>query len=235
MKRFEQFLVKIGIEPKDMSVYRRALTHLSAADNFGESYERLEFLGDSVIGMIISDFLIREYPEKGEGELTRIKATVVSREVLGEKARSMGVDRHLRVDTARVRNGGDAEFSILSDCFEALTGALLLDRGYMACKKFVLMHLKDDCIAMKDIEGPTDFKSKLQEIWQQEYKEPPEYHVVRESGPDHSKTFSIEVRYNGKKLGIGSGKSKKKAEQSAAENALKKLNKKITRKERKRD
>lgn len=226
MTDLKKFLNKIGIEPKNPAIYAQALTHLSAVSSNFDSYERLEFLGDSVIGMIISDFLFRTFPGKEEGELTRVKATVVSREVLGEKARQLGFEKFLAVDTARVREGGVAEFSILSDCFEAVTGALLIDRGYRMCRKFVLQHLKDECMAMRDSIGPTDHKSRLQEMWQEKYKEPPEYTIVDQTGPDHSRTFTIEVRYKKKVLGRGAGTSKKKAEQDAAHDALEKIKRK---------
>ena len=230
MDRFEKYLERIGIEPKNLQLYRRALTHLSAAKAPSESYERLEFLGDSVIGLVISEYLYRTFPDKEEGELTRIKALVVSRDILGEKSRHLGLGKYIKVDTARVRERGAAEISILSDCFESLVAAIIIDRGYTAAKKFILMHLKDYCLKMKNQVGPTDQKSQLQELWQHRYKVPPEYVVVKESGPDHRKTFMIEVRYKENVLGKGSGNSKKKAEQEAAADALKKINRREKRK-----
>lgn len=220
MSRLKRFLEKLGIEPRDMGHYRRALTHASATPDPSENYERLEFLGDSIIGMVISDFLFTKFPEKEEGELTRIKAMVVSRESLGESAAELKLDKHLRADTARMRNGSPAEVSILSDCFESLVGAIFIDRKYLAVRRFILDNLSEKCIALSDIEGPTDFKSRLQELWQHRHKDTPVYRVVEEIGPDHDKIFTIEVKFGRRLLGRGSGSSKKKAEQEAAEDAL---------------
>ena len=220
MVSLKNYLEELGIEPKDISIYRRAFTHLSSAASPAESYERLEYLGDSVIGMVISDFLYRKFPEKEEGELSRIKASAVSREALGKKAEDLKLEKLLRVETARVRQGSRAEFSILGDTFEALVGAIFADRGYRLARAFVLRSLKDVCLVAAENEGPIEYKSRLQELWQQRYKEPPTYRVASESGPDHDKVFTVEVRYKGRLLGKGQGSSKKRAEQEAAQAAL---------------
>jgi ribonuclease III len=216
MEKLKRFLNEIGIEPKNLAHYRRALTHLSAAENPSESYERLEFLGDSVTGVVISKLLFEQFPDKEEGDPSRIRAQIVSRESLGAKAVELHLDDYLRAKTVRIREGGVAEFSIMSDCFEAIVGAIFADRGYTQAKSFILRHLKTECIALKDMHGPCDAKSQLQELWQQRYKEPPEYVVVSEKGPDHNKIFSVHVLYKGKVLGKGKGSSKKRAEQDAA-------------------
>lgn len=232
MKRLAAFLKKVGIEPKDLSLYRRALTHISAAVNHHDSYERMEFLGDSIIGMVIGDFLFRKFPDKEEGALSRIRAMVVSRETLSEKALEMGIDKRLRADTVRIRGGEQVEMSILADAFEALVGAVFADRGYREARKFVLRHLRDECMKLKDMEGPSDYKSRLQEYWQQKYKDTPEYYTIYEKGPDHNKVFSVAVKYHGRRLGKGIGSSKKRAEQEAARDALEREAKKIKRKTR---
>jgi ribonuclease III len=223
MVSLKSYLEELGIEPKDISIYRRAFTHQSSAATPQDSYERLEYLGDSVIGMVVSDFLYRTFPDKEEGELSRIKASSVSREALGNKAEDLKIEKLLRVETARVRQGSRAEFSILGDTFEALVGAIFADRGYRLARKFILENLKDVCLKAAEREGPIDFKSRLQELWQQRYKEPPTYRVASESGPDHDKVFTVEVRHKGKLLGRGQGSSKKRAEQEAASAALEKL------------
>jgi ribonuclease III len=223
MVSLKTFLHNQDIEPKDISIYRRAFTHLSCASSPGESYERLEFLGDSVMGMIVSDYLYQVFPDKEEGDLSRIRATVVSRDALGELAERLGLEKFLRVETARVRAGSRAEFSIMSDTFEALVGAVFSDLGYRASKKFVLKHFRQLCIDAGQKGGPIDFKSQLQEFWQGMYKVPPTYKVVSETGPDHNKLFTVEVKYKSKKLGRGEGSSKKRAEQEAAREALEKL------------
>ncbi len=220
MAKFEKFIESLSIVPKDISIYRKALTHLSAAADPSQSYERLEFLGDSIIGLIISGFLYKKFVDKEEGDLSRIRALIVSRESLGAKALEIGIDKHLRVDTVRVREGEQAEFSILADAFEALVGAIFADRGYTAAKTFVLRHFRDDCIQLKDTSGPSDYKSQLQELWQRKHKDTPDYTVVSEIGPDHKKEFTIRVKFGRKVLGTGVGSSKKRAEQEAARDAL---------------
>jgi ribonuclease III len=220
MPALSKYLGELGIEPKDISIYRKAFTHMSSASCPSESYERLEYLGDSVIGMVIADFLYRKFPEKEEGELSRIKASVVNSETLGRKAEELKLEKLLRVETARVRQGSRAEFSILGDIFEALCGAIFADRGYLQAKKFILTNLKNACLTAGENVGPIDYKSRLQELWQHKFKEPPDYIVVDETGPDHDKLFTIEVRYKGKLLGSGEGSSKKRAEQEAAKSAF---------------
>jgi len=219
MAQLKRLLKKLGIDPKDLSIYRRALTHLSATAEPSDSYERLEFLGDSVINLVISEFLYRKFPDKEEGDLSRIRAMVVNGETLGMKALELGFDKYLRADTVRVREGATAEFSILADSFEAVTGAIYMDRGFRIAKKFVIDKLGDECLRLKDIHGPSDFKSKLQELWQHRTKETPEYVVISEVGPDHDKVFTVEAKYRNKVLGRGEGSSKKRAEQEAAKAA----------------
>jgi ribonuclease-3 len=222
MSRLKKSLEKLGIKPRELAHYRRAFTHRSYIEDPAESYERLEFLGDSIIGMVVSDLLFRKFPEKEEGELTRIKAIVVSGESLGSKAEELGLEQLLRADTARMRNNGQMEFSILADCFEALVGAIFSDLGYRSVRSFINKHLGPKCIELSVFEGPADFKSRLQELWQQRHKELPVYRVVDESGPDHDKMFTVEVRYGRRLLGRGTGSSKKRAEQEAARAALEK-------------
>ena len=234
MYSLRRFLKKLGIEPRDLSVYRRALTHVSTAENHFESYERLEFLGDGISGMVIGDFLFRKFPCKEEGDLSRIRALVVSQESLGSKAVELGLDKHLRADTVRIREGGGAEFSIMADCFEAMVGAVFADRGYRAARDFVLRHLGEQFMDLQEMEGPFDCKSRLQELWQQMYKDTPEYKVVSEKGPDHNKVFTVEVRFGGKILGKGQGSSKKRAEQEAARKAYDKAVRKKKKKRGKR-
>ncbi len=232
MSGLKRFLKKLGIEPRDLSIYRRAFTHISAARNCADSYERLEFLGDSVIGIVVSEFIFQKFPDKEEGALSRIRAMVVSSETLGAKAMEIGLDKYIRADTVRVRGGQQAEFSILADSFEALVGAVFADRGYRHAKAFVLRQLKDDCVNLKDMSGPSDYKSRLQELWQQKCKKTPEYEVVSEVGPDHRKEFTIEVKYRRKVLGRGKGSSKKRAEQEAAREAYEREIAKISKKQR---
>ncbi len=234
MSRLANYLNRLGIEPRDLSHYRRALTHISAAGDPSESYERLEFLGDAILGLVISDYLYRNFADKEEGSLSRIRAMVVSQEPLAEKAIELKLQKYIRVDTVRVREGEGIEKSILADAFESMVGAVFADRGYRQARAFVLKYLKDECIRHSDLTGPTDYKSRLQELWQQRYKNTPDYEVVRETGPDHEKMFTIEVRYRRKVLGKGKGHSKKKAEQEAAKQAYERVIEKEKKKTRKR-
>jgi len=215
-----RFLKKIGIEPKNIGLYARAFTHISSASSQDENYETLEFLGDSVIGMVVSEYLFKKFSGKNEGELSRIKALVVSSETLGAKAEELGFEKLMNVATAQVRGGGEIEFSILADCFEAFVGAIFADRGYRKAKAFIIGQLREKCDELRDMVGPSDYKSRLQELWQDRFKKTPKYEVIIESGPDHAKEFTVEVSFGGKVLGEGSGSSKKRAEQEAAKVAL---------------
>ncbi|MGH7442266.1 MAG: ribonuclease III [bacterium] len=215
----------LGFEPKDLALYEQALVHRSLLNESGRSLgsnERMEFLGDSVLGLVVARFLYESLPDLSEGQLARRKSQLVSTPTLAEWARGMELGSYLRLGRGETLSGGSDKDSLLADGFEAWLGALYLDRGYRAAEALVLDQLKDQAAA-----GPggrqADAKSRLQELSQKLYKRPPLYRVVSASGPDHEKTFEVEVVVEGKVLARGNGKNKKEAEQKGAEEALNRM------------
>lgn len=212
----------LGFEPKDLAPYELALVHRSLLNESGQapgSNERLEFLGDSVLGLVVARFLYEAFPDLSEGQLARRKSHLVSTATLAEWARGMGLGNYLRLGRGEQLSGGSDKDTLLADGFEAWLGAIYQDRGYRAAEAFVLGLLKDQAAA-----GPAgrlaDSKSRLQELSQKLYKRPPLYRVAATSGPDHEKTFEVEVVVEGRVLARGSGRNKKEAEQRGAEEAL---------------
>ena len=201
-----------------MDLLRQALTHRSYLGEVGElvSNERLEFLGDSVLGIIVSQHLFTKFGDRQEGELTKAKAVAVSEPVLAEAAKKMGLSPALFLSTGEETSGGRSRPSILADAFEAVVAAIYLRQGLESARQFVLRalgHILDD---IEREEHHRNYKSILQELTQGLYKKAPKYTVVQESGADHDKTFAVEVQLNGQVVGRGTGKSKKQAEQAAA-------------------
>ncbi|MDW7680199.1 MAG: ribonuclease III [bacterium] len=205
----------------------QALKHRSFLSVTGESRlqsnERLELLGDAILGMVVVEYLFKKYPTREEGELTAIKSLIVSRKILSSIARQIGLGEFILLNDAEEKAGGRNRPSILADAFEAITGAIYLDGGLRTVVDFVdekLLRRIDEIVAQKQYRN---FKSILLEYSQGHNQGIPRYVVKNEEGPDHDKWFTIEVYINNKALGIGKGNSKKRAEQIAAKNALKKL------------
>lgn len=218
---------RLGHSFADLELLRTALTHRSHVYRAGQerlqSNERLEFLGDSILGLIVNEHLFRSFPERSEGELTKIKSLVVSRAVLGRAAESIDLGRFLILAPGEVEAGGRSRASILSDAFEALLGAIYLDGGLDPVRAFVgqeLLASLDETLADHRL---ANYKSQLQEKIQAHLKTPPRYKVSATSGPDHAKSFVVEVMVRGRVLGRGEGNSKKLAEQRAAREALRSL------------
>jgi ribonuclease-3 len=211
----------------DRALIETALTHRSHAYRAGQerlqSNERLEFLGDSVLGLIVNEYLYREYPDRSEGELTKMKSLVVSRAVLSRAAEKLDLGRHLILAPGEVDAGGRTRSSILSDAFEAVLGALYLDGGLEPVQRFIYGELLDALEETLADHQLVNYKSLLQEKVQATLKTPPRYKVSATSGPDHAKRFVVEVVVRGKVLGRGEGNSKKVAEQRAASEALRTL------------
>jgi ribonuclease-3 len=208
------------------NLLKQALTHRSFLQNDKEgckTNERLEFLGDAVLGLIVTDELYHRFPQKSEGELTKIKSLIVSREVLAQIAKKIGLGRFLILGSGEERSGGRNRQSILSDTFEALLGAIYLDSGISSTRRLVNHYLFKNIDKIVDDKFYTNFKSWLLEYVQAQGSPSPVYHMLYENGPDHKKIFTIEVLVNGKVLGIGRGKTKKQAEQAAAFKAVKEL------------
>jgi len=213
---------KLGIKKNGLEILKQAMTHKSYLGDGNQltSYERLEFLGDSVLGLIVSENLFSKFIEKQEGELAKAKAVIVSEPILADAARKFGLADALFMSAGEESSGGRNRSSILADAFEAVIAAIYLSEGLEAASAFVLRALGP---ILQDIEGEEhhkNYKSILQELSQSLYKKAPRYVVISESGADHDKTFVVEAQLNGKSLGQGSGKSKKQAEQAAAYEAL---------------
>ena len=218
----EQLQKNIGYIFKNTDLLRTALTHSSYANETrsGESNERLEFLGDSVLSVVVSEYIYEHFCHKNEGELTRLRASVVCESSLAKYAAKIGLGHYLLMGRGEMMSRGYERASILSDAFEAVIAAIFLDGGMDEAKKFVLRFTVPDLSGAAYSRG-SDYKTRLQEIVQQSEGETLEYVLVGESGPDHRKHFVFEVRLNSNILGRGGGRSKKEAEQNAAHEALK--------------
>lgn len=197
-----------------------ALKHRSYVEASGEkrlqSNERLEFLGDAVLDLVISEHFFRSQSSGDEGALTIIKSTIVSGPVLAAQARKIGLGRYLLLSENEARSGGRERESILEDAFEALIGAIFLDGGLRAARQFVQSFVLADSREILNEETLKNYKSELLEYAQAHGMDQPTYFVLEESGPDHAKTYQVEVRIGDKVVGTGTGKSKKEAEQQAA-------------------
>lgn len=209
----------IGYEFKDKSLLERALTHSSFANEKGTGLdnERLEFLGDSVLGFITAEFLFNHNKKKHEGALTKERAYAVCEKTLFGYAKEIGLGDMIRLGKGEEMTGGRERPSIVSDAFEAVIAAIYLDGGIEEAKKFVLPFVEN---ATENRPVFKDYKSILQEVLQQNPTEKFEYIVVGESGPDHDKRFEVEIHLNSNVIGSGIGSSKKRAEQEAAKSAL---------------
>jgi len=214
----------VGQPVDDLSLYRRAMTHRSLLrttdDPVLQSNERLEFLGDALLELIVSETVYDRFPDKSEGELTRLRARLVSSSALAQYARRMGLGAHLLMSENAVRSEGRDNPSILADAFEALTAALYLDRGYDAAARFVL----DRALGPFDLEDVAardeNYKSQLLERMQAEGRPQPTYRVVHEEGPSHDKTFTVEAVVGDVAFERGTAGSKQQAEQEAARRTL---------------
>lgn len=207
---------KLGYSFRDRSLLENALTHSSFAnENRGSlgSNERLEFLGDSVLGMVTADFLYKEHPDLPEGDLTRTRAALVCEESLVEVADLLDLGAYLKLGRGEEAGGGRERPSIRADAVEAVLAAVYLDGGLAEARKIVQRFILDK---ESEKSASRDYKTALQELVQRESGRVLTYRLTGESGPDHAKTFSVEVELNGKAVGAGSGHSKKEAEQMAA-------------------
>jgi ribonuclease-3 len=203
---------------------QQALTHRSATDDARDSNERLEFFGDAVLGMVVGEHLWRTFPEWDQGRLSKAKASLVQEAPLADAALSLGVDELVVVGPGERSVGGCRLPSILSDTFEALAGAIYVEQGLDATRSFILDALAGalDALARGEAEL-TDSKSRLQELCQARWKTTPDYVVVDATGMPHEPSFTVEVEIRGERLGRGMGRSKKEAEQIAADQALAEL------------
>ena len=224
MKAFAEFGKHYGIQFSDPALLKLALTHRSYLSVTGqgprESNERLEFLGDSVLGLVTSEFLYRQNPNEHEGQLTKAKSLLVSKAILSRRALAMGLGRFVLMSHAEVESGGRQRLSILADAFESVVGAIYLDQGFEAARHFIERWLLRDAREIASDKRHTNYKSHLQEYVQSTFRTHPAYRIRSEMGPDHSKHFIVEVMVGRRVLGEGKGRNKKEAEQAAARDAL---------------
>lgn len=209
----------LGYRFRDLAFLRSALTHASGANHRLASNERLEFLGDAILGAVVCDLLFHQYPEALEGELTRIKSHVVSRRTCAKLSRKLGLEQFLVLGKGM---GGQRQTppSVLADVFESLIGAIYLDGGLGAARQFITQQLAPEVSAAVDGEGSANHKSQLQQIAQRQYGSTPTYRLLDEKGPDHSKCFKISAQIGERHYPPAWGPTKKDAEQRAAWNAL---------------
>ena len=223
MKSEDALQKKIGYDFKDVSLLHAALTHSSYANENKKreiSNERMEFLGDSVLGLVSAEYLFTHYHRLPEGDLSRIRSAVVCEESLHEIALSIGLGEHLQLGRGEEVSGGRIRSSILADATEAVFGAVYLDGGLEEARKVVLKYLPGKIETAVRGRFLRDYKTALQEIVQKNPGEMLSYHLAGEVGPDHDKRFTVEVMLNSNVLATATGRSKKEAEQQAAKEAL---------------
>ena len=217
--------VAIGYRFRNISLLQNALTHSSYANERWHNSllcnERLEFLGDSILGMLVAEYLFRSFPDRPEGELTRMRADMVCEKTLAAAANRIGLGGHLLLGHGEEQGGGRARASILADAMESVIAACFLDGGMDAALKVVQQFILVE-VPVKKMHN-ADYKTALQELVQQKKNQALTYVLAGESGPDHDKHFDVEVKLNGNVVGSGSGSSKKRAEQMAAKAAIEKL------------
>ena len=212
----------LGYRFRNITLLRSALTHSSYANERWHdsllSNERLEFLGDSILGMVVAEHLYRNFPDRPEGELTRMRADMVCETSLAAVAEHLGLGQHLLLGHGEERLGGRNRGSILADAVESVIAASFLDGGMDAARGIIERFVLNN-VPVKKFQN-TDYKTALQELVQQKKNQSLVYNLVGESGPDHDKHFQVEVSLNGRVIGSGTGSSKKRAEQAAAKAAL---------------
>ena len=215
----------IGYRFENITLLQNALTHSSYANerwhNSLLSNERLEFLGDAILGMTVAKYLYQTFPDRPEGELTRMRADMVCEQTLAKVAGRINLGKHLLLGNGEEQGGGRTRNSILADAVESVIAATYLDGGMEAAQRFIEQFILVE-VPVKKLHN-ADYKTALQELVQQKKNQVLSYALVGESGPDHDKQFDVEVRLNGQVVGTGSGSSKKRAEQAAARSALEKL------------
>ena len=214
--------VAIGYQFQNITLLQNALAHSSYANERWHdslmSNERLEFLGDSVLGMVVAEYLYRNFPNRPEGELTRMRADMVCERTLASVADRIGLGNHLLLGHGEEQGGGRNRASILADAVESIIAASYLDGGMEAARGIIGRFILSD-VPVKKLHN-ADYKTSLQELVQQKKNQILSYALVGQSGPDHDKSFQVEVSLNGKVVGAGTGSSKKRAEQDAARAAI---------------
>jgi ribonuclease-3 len=220
---YDQLVEQLGVRPLPEPLIEQALTHSSyvnESEGDSQSNERLEFLGDAVLGFVVAEYLYRKYPAAGEGELTRMRAEIVQGATLAAAARRLDLGSHLRLGKGAEAAGSRRAERQLSDAFEAVLGAVYVEQGYRAARSLVLRLLAPELKALRRRGAPYDPKSRLMHIVQAQWHEPPEYVTVEQDIDGSRRRFTVEVKAAGAPLGRGSGASKREAQQRAARQAL---------------
>lgn len=225
MEKLESIL---GYHFRNREYLERALTHRSILPEIGrehsESNEQLEFLGDSVLDLVVAEQLFQNFPEKQEGELSKLRSMIVNGKALQKVSLRLNLGKYIYMSQNEARNGGRKRRSILEDSLEAMIAALYLDGGFQVAKQFILTHVVPDLDQIANSKADYNYKSQLLEYVQAHGLATPTYAVISEDGPDHEKRFHVEVSIEGSRLGDGFGKSKKSAQQKAAQSAIQSIN-----------
>ena len=225
-KEIKEFEKIIGIEFRDKNLLQQSLTHRSYINENRSSKnghnERLEFLGDAVLELVITDYLFKKYPSKNEGDLTSIRSALVNAQTCADVAQKIDINDYLLLSRGEAKDVGRARQYILANALEAVIGAVYLDQGYKGAEEFILRFITPITQKIIDEELWIDAKSKFQEKTQDEVGITPTYKTLKEAGPDHDKKFTVGVFIGNEKIAEGEGDSKQDAEQSAARSALKK-------------
>jgi ribonuclease-3 len=225
-KELQLFEKHAEIRFRNLRFLNLAFCHRSYANENPENIdnnEKLEFLGDSVLGLVVSDYLFQILPDKAEGDLARIKSFVVSEDSLEIIAKAIKVDNFILIGKGEEYSGGRTKKALLADAMEAIIGAYYLDSGYRAARDFILKYIVPEINKVLENRHKKDYKTLLQEYVQKNFKTYPKYQLIKKTGPDHSKTFWMEVKIKSKSYGPGEGKNKKEAEQNAAAAAYNEL------------
>ncbi|MCL0032373.1 ribonuclease III [Peptococcaceae bacterium] len=229
-KKSIDIIKRLGINWNDVKLLNQALTHSSYASDkkntVDSNNQRLEFLGDAVLELVISEYLYKSYPHYTEGELTKLRAAIVCEPSLVRAASNLSLGEFIFMGKGEERSGGRKRPSILADAFEALLGAIYIDQGLDTVREFALRALSPIIKDVTSGKAEKDYKTDLQELIQKYSKDPLSYVIIKEEGPDHAKKFTAAVIYKGKEIGRGHGRSKKEAEQCAAKKALREYDKK---------
>lgn len=224
MNKLASLLKSFNISYKNLALYEQALTHPSYngdANTKHQDYEKLEFMGDAVLNFVTADLVYKNRPEMSEGNLTKLRSVLVSTKPLAAYARKIKLHEYIRIGHSITLEQVKTSDKILENVFESLVGAIYLDAGLKPAYRLISSLLLED-IKNYDVDDLTDYKSKLQEEIQAEHRDAVQYVTIEQNGPAHDRTFKVQVLFNGIVLGVGEGKSKKKAEEMAAKSALSK-------------
>ena len=215
-------MIPKAVPVRQEALFTLAMTHRSATENsVHDSYERLEFYGDAVLGLIVAQYFYEHYPDWDQGMMSKARASVVQEGPLAERAQNLGLDRYVILGQGEEMTGGRSRPSILCDIFEAVIGAVYIESGLEKVRWFVLEQLNPYLVLVSSGDvSPNDHKSRLQEVAQNLWRKTPNYRVSSEQGHSHEKRFTVHVIFDNEVMGEGNGRSKKEAEQSAAKDAL---------------